>query len=89
MATEASTDGLTGARNRYGDFIIDAGSLPASAAGFEEQLGQALPAWRPGHKVLWLEVPLRAAALIPVAVAAGFRFHHARPEAVTLTLAHF
>ena len=87
MATEASTGGLTGARNRYGDFIIEAGSLPATASEFEQQLGRALPAWRPGHKVLWLEVPLQAVALIPAAVAAGFRFHHARPEAVTLTLA--
>lgn len=86
MATDPST-GLTGARNRYGDFIIDAGSLPQSAADFQAQLGCALPGWRADHKVLWLEVPLRAAALIPAAVAAGFVFHHARPEAVTLTLA--
>lgn len=86
MATDTSAGGLSGARNRYGDFIIDAGSLPASASEFSEQLGRALPAWRRGHKVLWLEVPLHAAALIPAAVAAGFGFHHARPEAVTLTL---
>ena len=87
MATDASDDGLNGARNRYGDFIIDSGSLPASASEFEEQLGRALPGWRAGHKVIWLEVPLHAAALIPVAVEAGFVFHHARPQAVTLTQA--
>ena len=86
MATDGSGR-LSGAGNRYGDFIIDAGSLPASASEFREQLRRALPAWRAGHKVLWLEVPLSAADLIPAAVAAGFVFHHARPEAVTLTLA--
>ena len=57
MATDTSAGGLSGARNRYGDFIIDAGSLPASASAFAEQLGRALRAWRPGHKVPWLEVP--------------------------------
>ena len=87
MATDTSTGGLTGSRNRYGDFIIDAGSLPQSASEFEEQLGRTLPGWRAGHKVLWLEVPLQAAALIPVAVGAGFVFHHARAKALTLTLA--
>ena len=87
MATDTSTGGLTGVRNRYGDFIIDAGSLPQSASEFEEQLGCVLPGWRAGHKVLWLEVPLQAAALIPVAVGAGFLFHHARAKALTLTLA--
>ena len=87
MATDTSTGGLTGVRNRFGDFIIDAGSLPQSASEFEEQLGRALPGWRAGHKVLWLEVPLGAAELIPIAVGAGFVFHHARPKAVTLTLA--
>ncbi len=86
MAPEAAA-GLTGARNRYGDFVIDAGSLPRSAADFRAQLAGALPGWRAGHKVLWLEVPLQSAALIPAAVAAGFVFHHARPQAVTLTLA--
>ncbi len=86
-ADTVSGEGLSGARNRYGDFVIDAGSLPESASDFEEQLGRVLPGWRAGHKVLWLEVPLRSTALIPVAVGEGFVFHHARREAVTLTLA--
>lgn len=87
MENDAADAGLTGGRNRYGDFIIDSESLPASAAEFAVQLGRVLRNWRENYKVLWLEVPLHATALIPVAVEAGFVFHHAKRESVTLTQA--
>jgi len=85
MAIRESADKLSGTPNRYGDFIIDTHTFPSSASEFEKQLNRALPDWRSDYKVLWLEVPLSAADLIPVAVAAGFVFHHAKPESVTLT----
>lgn len=87
MTNYASADALTGASNRYGDFIIDSRSLPGTASEFRKQLGHALPGWRAEYKVLWLDVPLWAAEMIPIAVAAGFVFHHAIPELVTLTQA--
>ena len=87
METKKLAGGLTGSRNRYGDFIIDIRSLPVSTAIFSKQLNQVLSGWRADHKVLWLEIPRQTAELIPAAIEAGFVFHHACQDSVTLTLA--
>ena len=56
--------------------IPDPQALPALEA-FRHALGHSLPAWREqGFKVVWLEIPIARSDLIPVAVAAGFVFHH-------------
>ena len=53
---------------------------------FERALASSLTFWREqGLKVAWLKLPLERASLIPVAVAAGFRFHHSQ-DYLMLTL---
>ena len=53
---------------------------------FERALASSLTFWRgQGLKVAWLKLPLEQASLIPVAVAAGFRFHHSQ-DYLMLTL---
>ena len=37
-----------------------------------------------GHRLVWLDVPLARAALIPVAAAAGFFFHHSNESDVMM-----
>lgn len=71
--------------NRYGGVEVDAAALPADAHEFQTQLEHALQQWRQQDlKLVWLEVPLTKAALIPVAVDHGFIFHHSTPEQSTL-----
>jgi 8-oxo-dGTP pyrophosphatase MutT (NUDIX family) len=52
-------------------------ALPETAEEFGQRLPASLLAWREaGYRVVWLQLPLNKATLIPVAVAAGFVFHH-------------
>ena len=54
---------------------------------FEWALASSLTLWRErGLKVAWLKLLLKHAPLIPVAVAAGFRFHHSGEAYLMLTL---
>ncbi len=72
MATllEAST-------NPFGGIIPNPANLPPDPDDFRDGLASSLIAWREeGYKVVWLEVPIGLSALVPVAVAAGFSFHH-------------
>ena len=47
----------------------------------------SLEAWRDeGILTVWLEVPIDKSALVPVAVNAGFSYHHAHEDYVMLTL---
>ncbi len=66
---------------------MEADSLPESASEFREMLAASISAWREqGVKVAWLTLPIARASLVPVAVDAGFLFHHAEERQVTLTL---
>jgi len=61
-------------------------SLPADPEVFRQQLRHSLDVWRSeGLLVVWLEVPITRSALIPVAVEAGFSFHHAGADYLMLT----
>ena len=63
--------------NQFGGIIINPALLPASGPEFEEQMRYSLPIWREeSNKLVWLEVPIERAALISLAVAMGFIFHH-------------
>ncbi len=61
-------------------------ALPADPEVFRQQLRHSLHVWdQDGYLVVWLEVPITHAALIPVAVAAGFSFHHSGEQYLMLT----
>jgi 8-oxo-dGTP diphosphatase len=61
-------------------------ALPEDPDVFRQQLQHSLQVWGDaGYLVVWLEIPLSRAALIPVAVAAGFTFHHSNPEYLMMT----
>lgn len=61
-------------------------SLPDHPEVFRQQLHYSLDVWRSeGLLVVWLEVPITRSALIPVAVEAGFSFHHSGTDYLMLT----
>ena len=65
-------------RDQFGGIILDSGSLPGSAEEFGERLHGSLEEWRAGGvRLVWVSVPLQLSALVPVATAHGFFFHHA------------
>ena len=69
--TEA-LEALPAAENPFGGILPQADGLDADPERFESRLRHSLHVWRDGgYRVVWLEVPIERAALIPVAVAAG------------------
>lgn len=65
--------------NRFQGIEIDSEGLPADPESFRHALTPTLQDWRQaGYKLAWLHVPITRAALIPVAVDAGFFFHHSQ-----------
>jgi 8-oxo-dGTP pyrophosphatase MutT (NUDIX family) len=84
MASTTST--LASAPDRFGGTIVESQSLPEDAAEFAARLSESLKAWTDeGIRLVWLDVPITRAALVPVAVEAGFGFHHADEDSLTLT----
>lgn len=76
---------LNSTSNPFGGIIPDPASLPADTNTFATQLQHSLQTWTAdGYKLVWLEVPLGSAGLVPVAVAEGFTFHHADEEYVMM-----
>ncbi len=60
--------------------------LPQDPVVFRRRLQHSLRAWEAeGYKVVWLELPIARANLVPVAVEAGFTFHHAHEDYLMLT----
>lgn len=87
-APDPLTAPLPARSNRYGAVLPDTAALPEDPAAFERALRASLAAWtESGRRVVLLELPLGRSTLVPVAVAAGFRFHHAHPERLTLVCA--
>jgi ADP-ribose pyrophosphatase YjhB (NUDIX family) len=65
--------------------LPDPARLPMQADAFAEALRLSLEAWSAGgYRLVLLELPIGLCALIPIAVAEGFRYHHAHPERLTL-----
>ncbi len=82
-----AVDTLAGNTNMYGGFIVDPEQLPHEPEQFAERLDNSLTAWREsGCRLVWLELPHYAAALVPIAVSVGFAFHHAEPGMLMMTL---
>lgn len=71
--------------NRYGGVVIDPAVLPATVDAFQQQMKRSLARWHQEDlKLVWLEIPLAQAALIPIAANLGFIFHHSTAEQSTL-----
>jgi 8-oxo-dGTP pyrophosphatase MutT (NUDIX family) len=71
--------------DQFGGVIVDSANLPDDAAEFTAQLQCSLEAWRAGgFRLVWLDLPLECAALVPVAAAAGFFFHHSNDSDVMM-----
>src|SRR5438067_4967502 len=70
---------------QFGGIIVDPAQLPMDADTFKAALAHALDTWKAdGFKLVWLDIPLAHAALIPVAVDAGFFFHHSNESDVMM-----
>ncbi len=65
---------------------VDPAGLAEDPDTFGARLARSLDAWRDrGYRLVWLEVPIARADLIPVAASQGFAFHHCEPNRITLT----
>lgn len=79
-------DTLPFSRDQFGGVIIDSEQLPEDSAEFAAVLGRSLEAWKSeGFRLVWLDVPIARAALIPIAVDAGFTFHHSNEGDLMMT----
>jgi 8-oxo-dGTP diphosphatase len=79
-------DVLGSALNSFGGVVIDPKGLPALPDELRHRLGHSLTQWAAEDlKVVWLEIPIAMAALIPIAVEMGFVFHHSTQDYLMLT----
>lgn len=77
---------LKSTTNPFGGVLADPEALPSQPQAFEHQLGRSLKTWADrGFQVVWLEIPITKAHLIPIAVGAGFVFHHSGEGYLMLT----
>ena len=77
---------LSFSRDQFGGVIVDSERLPDDSAVFEAALAHSLETWQAdGIRAVWLKVPIGRAPLIPIAVAAGFTFHHSDEGDLVLT----
>jgi len=81
-----SIEVLSGVPDQFGGVVVPPEALPPDAQRFPGLLAQSLATWRAeGKRLVWLELPLAHAALVPHAAAAGFRFHHSDEEHLVMT----
>ena len=60
--------------------------LPEDADEFRRRLAASLEYWHSeGLRVVWLNVPISRAELVPIAVDAGFSYHHSGEDYLLLT----
>ena len=72
--------------NPFRGAVTRSNSLPPDPAEFAPRLEHSLEVWRgEGLQTVWLQIPTSLAALIPVAVEAGFSFHHSSEDYLMLT----
>jgi 8-oxo-dGTP pyrophosphatase MutT (NUDIX family) len=65
------------APDQFGGVIVDPDRLPADAAEFAQRLDHSLETWQAsGVRLVWIDVPIAMAVLIPIATGKGFIFHH-------------
>lgn len=77
---------LKAAFNQFGGVVVAPDGLPGDPAVFAVQLRRAVATWTDhGRNLVWLEIPIDKARLIPVATEAGFDFHHSGDGYLMLT----
>ncbi|PZC44749.1 MAG: 8-oxo-dGTP pyrophosphatase MutT, NUDIX family [Chloroflexi bacterium] len=70
----------------FGAVVVLSDRLPSDPGEFSRRLDKSLKAWtEQGNKAVWLEVPIARSSLIPVAVEAGFGFHHSGQDYLLMT----
>lgn len=70
----------------FGGVLVQTDGLPEDAETFRRELTDSLDQWRAEAKrLVWLDVPLERAQLIPIATEQGFIFHHTDEDKLTLT----
>ena len=72
--------------NPFGGAVISPQSLPDDPDEFGSRLSYSMQTWgSDGLKAIWLQIPKALSRLIPVAIDAGFNFHHTSDEYLMLT----
>lgn len=70
----------------FGGVTVEPETLPEEPDAFRVQLAYSMEHWRAsGVRLVWMDMPIRLAALIPVAVEAGFVFHHSGEDHLMMT----
>ncbi len=78
---------LQNEKNPFGGCVVLSENLPGTVEEFSLTLAESIHQWKSdGIRVVWLELPIDCAAFVPVAVDAGFVYHHATERALQLTL---
>jgi 8-oxo-dGTP pyrophosphatase MutT (NUDIX family) len=71
--------------NQFRGVAIDPAQLPADLDEFRVRLALSLATWQADSlKLVWLDLPIAQARLIPAATEAGFVFHHSEEDRLTL-----
>lgn len=79
-------DMLKATTNPFRGIVPEPAALPENPEAFRQRLQHSLQVWqKDGGLVVWLEIPIDRAVLIPVAVEAGFTFHHSDEKYLMLT----
>jgi 8-oxo-dGTP pyrophosphatase MutT (NUDIX family) len=77
---------LKSTTNAFAGVVIDPEALPGDGEQFRRGLADSMRAWaEQGLKAVWLEVPIAKSCLIPVAVEAGFGYHHSGSDYLMMT----
>jgi len=88
-APPASPGGVLGGEDDfYGGLLVDGEAVAACGTeeAFRSTLDASMLAWRgAGRRGIWLRVPARVPAFVPIALAKGFELHHAEAGHVMLT----
>lgn len=72
--------------NKFGGVELKPEALPDNPHEFQTRLAASIEQWtEQGLKVVWIEASTAKAALIPIAVNAGFAFHHTTPDYLMMT----
>lgn len=86
IAEKIMVQALSYKANPFGGVVIDPQNLPEASQDFRTKLRRSIDLWRSdGVLVVWLEIPIKQAALVPLAVDAGFTYHHAGDDYLLLT----
>lgn len=79
-------DVLVAFEDDYGGVVVNPTFLPNTSNAFTASLQSSLSYWsQQGKRGVWLKILEDQAELVPIAIKAGFIYHHAEPGYVMLT----